>query len=206
MTESQKGEALLEARSICKAYGALQANREISLTLRFGEIHALIGPNGAGKTTFLSQLAGEITPDRGRILFRGRDVTRLAVHARARLGLARSFQITSLFRSFSAADNVAMGVQAREPHSFRFWQPARQDPILREPALAVLDRVGLAAKSDQRATELSHGDQRRLEMAMALASDPLLLLLDEPLAGMGPEESREMTELLGRLRDAHGVL
>ena len=206
MPSDREQEPLLEAQSISKAFGALQANQDVTLTVRPGEIHALIGPNGAGKTTLLSQLAGELPPDRGRILFCGEDITRLAVHARARLGLARSFQITSLFRSFTAADNVAMGIQARETHSFRFWRAARRDRTLREPARTVLEQVGLAAKADQRATQLSHGDQRRLELAMALATDPALLLLDEPLAGMGPEEGLRMTELLNKLRRSHGIL
>jgi branched-chain amino acid transport system ATP-binding protein len=206
MSEAMETEVLLRAEAICKAFGALQANQGISLDLEAGEIHALIGPNGAGKTTLIAQLTGEIDPDSGRIHLRDRDITRASIDRRARLGLARSFQITSVFRNFTALDNAAMGIQAREPHSFRFWRAARRDPALREPALAVLERVGLASLADRRAGELSHGDQRRLELAMALATDPLLLLLDEPLAGMGPEESLRMTELLDELRGQYGIL
>jgi branched-chain amino acid transport system ATP-binding protein len=174
--------------------------------VREGELHAVIGPNGAGKTTLIAQLAGELAPDRGRIRFAGDDVTALAMPERARRGLARSFQITSICPAFSALDNVALAVQAQSGHSFRFWRPARRDESLRAPARALLDRLGLAARADALAATLSHGEQRQLELALALATRPLLLLLDEPMAGLGPEESARMVALLRDLKRRHAIL
>ena len=171
-----------------------------------GELHAVIGPNGAGKTTLLAQLAGELVPDSGRILFDGREITREPAHRRAHRGIARSFQITSLLTDFSAEDNVALAVQARQGHSFRFWRPARRDPALREPARRILEEVGLAARAGLAAGALAHGEQRSLELAMALAGAPRLLLLDEPMAGMGPRESDLMTELLAGLKGRIAML
>jgi branched-chain amino acid transport system ATP-binding protein len=170
------------------------------------ELHAIIGPNGAGKTTLIGQLAGEIEPDAGHILFAGQDITRLAVPRRSALGLARSFQITSLFAEFTALDNVALAVQAHAGHSFRFWQPARRAAELREPARAALARVGLDARADTLVSRLSHGEHRQLELAMALATKPRLLLLDEPMAGLGPEESARMVELMRELKQEVTIL
>src|SRR5207244_2728408 len=164
------------------------------------ETLAIIGPNGAGKTTLIAQLSGDLAPDAGTIVFTGRDVTALDAPARSRLGLARSFQITSVFRDFTALDNVALAVQAHAGHSFRFWYAAQRDPRLREPAQAVLREVGLAARADVMAAALSHGEKRSLEIAMTLAMRPRLLLLDEPTAGMGPEESAAMVRLLAGLK------
>jgi branched-chain amino acid transport system ATP-binding protein len=199
-------EPLLAATGLIKRFGGLIATDNVSIDVAPGEIHALIGPNGAGKTTLVSQLTGNLRPDTGTIHFAGHDITHLPMHARVRLGLARSFQITSVLRDFSALDNVALAEQARQGHSFRFWRPARSDPALRTPGLLALNEVGLADRADTPAASLSHGEQRQLEVAMALASDPRLLLLDEPMAGMGPEESARMVALLRRLRGKRTML
>ena len=198
--------AMLQAERLSKRFGGLTATDDLSLDVRPGELHAVIGPNGAGKTTLIGQLAGEIAPDAGRILFAGEDVSRLAVADRARRGLVRSFQVTSIFSGFTAADNVALAVQANAGHSFRFWRGARGDPALRDPALAALQRVGLSERADVPAASLSHGEQRQLEVAMALATDPTVLLLDEPMAGMGPEESARMVSLLSALKGTLTIL
>ena len=170
------------------------------------EVHAVIGPNGAGKTTLVAQVSGLLAPDGGRIVFDGADITRQSAARRSALGLARTFQITSVFRRFTAAENVLLAVQARLGHSFGFWTPARSDPRLREPALAVLDELGLGARRDVLAGNLSHGEQRLLEIAIALASQPKLLLLDEPTAGMGPEDAERVKQLLDRLRARYAML
>ena len=193
-------EPLLCIEHLAKHFGGVIASDDITLDVLPGELHAIIGPNGAGKTTLIGQLAGEIAPDAGHIRFDGRDITALPVPRRSALGLARSFQITSLFPEFTALDNVALAVQAHAGHSFRFWHPARRAPELREPARAALGRVGLAARADVVASEMSHGEHRLLELAMALAAKPRLLLLDEPMAGLGPEESARMVELLRELK------
>ena len=197
---------MLEVRQLVKTFGALRATDGIDLAVREGETHAIIGPNGAGKTTFISQLAGTLRPDAGRILFAGEDVTALPAPKRARKGLARSFQITSIYPEFSALDNVALAVQAHAGHSFRFWQPARRESALRDPARRILDEVGLGERASVLAANLSHGEQRQLEVAMALATRPRLLLLDEPMAGMGPEESQRMIGFLGRLKARHTMI
>jgi branched-chain amino acid transport system ATP-binding protein len=194
------GEPLLITQGLAKRYGGVQASDNISLALNGGELHALIGPNGAGKTTLMGQLAGEIKPDTGSIHFRGHDITFVPVHRRSQLGLARSFQITSIFPEFTALENVALAVQAHAGHSFRFWRDARGDPRLREPAGAVLARVGLGVRGDVPAAMLSHGEQRQLEIAMALATKPCLVLLDEPMAGLGSQEAVRMVALLRALK------
>ena len=193
-------DAILAVAGLRKAFGALVATDGVSLEVREGETHAIIGPNGAGKTTLIGQLAGNLRPDEGRILFAGEDVTRLSAPQRARKGFARSFQITSIYRDFTALDNVALAVQAHAGHSFRFWRPAREEAALRDPAREVLREVGLAGRAAALAAELAHGEQRQLEVAMALATRPRLLLLDEPVAGMGLEESQRMVQLLARLK------
>ncbi|NNG05073.1 MAG: ABC transporter ATP-binding protein, partial [Inquilinus sp.] len=190
---------LLRVDRLSKRFGGLTATDTLTLEVARGELHALIGPNGAGKTTLIAQLSGELRPDGGRILFDGDDITRMPTHRRVHRGLARSFQITSVFGGLTAADNVALAAQARAGHSFRFWRDARRDAALRRPAQAVLERVGLAGRADAPATSLSHGEKRQLEMAMALATRPTMLLLDEPMAGMGPEESARMVALLKSL-------
>ena len=197
---------MLEVRQLVKSFGALRATDGIDLAVREGETHAIIGPNGAGKTTFISQLAGNLRPDACRILFGGEDVTALSAPKRARKGLARSFQITSIYPEFTALDNVALAVQAHAGHSFRFWRPARAESALREPACKILDEVGLGERASVLAANLSHGEQRQLEVAMALATRPRLLLLDEPMAGMGPEESQRMIGFLAGLKARHTMI
>ena len=193
-------ENLLEIENLSKRFGGVVASDSVSLTLARGELHAVIGPNGAGKTTLIGQLSGEIAPDAGRIRLDGLDITTLPAQRRSRLGLARSFQITSLFPDFTALGNVALAVQAHSGHSFRFWRDARREAALREPARAALGRVGLAARADIPVAGLSHGEHRQLELAMALATRPRVLLLDEPMAGMGPEESARMVQTLLELK------
>ena len=199
-------EPLLQVAGLSKAFGAVVACDGVTLDLPEHEVHAVIGPNGAGKTTLIGQLAGEVHPDAGRIAFAGRDVTHLPGHARARLGMARSFQVTSLFPRLSALDNVALAVQAHDGHSFRVWAPARAEPALRDPARAVLAQLGLERRADVPAGALAHGEQRQLEIAMALATAPRLLLLDEPMAGMGREDSARMVELLAGLKGRVAML
>ena len=193
-------EALLEVRGLLKAFGALRATDRVDLDVREGETHAIIGPNGAGKTTLIGQLAGNLRPDAGRIRFGGEDITALAAHKHSHKGLARSFQITSIYPEFSALDNVALAVQAHAGHSFRFWRAAREERELREPARAFLEEVGLGARAGAIAANMSHGEHRQLEIAMALASRPRLLLLDEPVAGMGAEETQRIIRFLGTLK------
>jgi branched-chain amino acid transport system ATP-binding protein len=193
-------EAILQCRDLSKRFGGVLAIDGLGLTIAAGEVHAIIGPNGAGKSTLLGQLAGEITPTRGSIWFAGQDITPLGMPARALKGIARSFQITSLCPGFTAIDNVALAVQARAGHSFRFWRDARRDPQLREQALEVLHRTGLAGSAEMKAADLGHGEQRQLELAVALAARPKLLLLDEPLAGMGRLDAARMIELLRQVR------
>jgi branched-chain amino acid transport system ATP-binding protein len=199
-------EPLLQVRGLRKRFGGLVATDGVDLDVGAGETVAVIGPNGAGKTTLIAQLSGDLAPDAGRIRFAGADVTALPAPARSRLGLARSFQITSIFREFSALDNVALAVQAHAGHSFRFWRPARAEAALREPARTVLEQVGLGARGDVPAGTLAHGEQRQLEIAMALATRPTLLLLDEPVAGMGLDESARMVQLLRTLRGRHTIV
>ncbi len=193
-------EPLLQIEGLTKRFGGVVPADAIALAIAPGEVHAVIGPNGAGKTTLIELISGEIAPQAGRIRFDGEDITQLPIYRRSRLGLARSFQITSLLAGFSALDNVALAVQAHCGHSFRFWRDARREHGLRKPALEALDRVGLAERADARVERLSHGEHRQLEIAMALATQPRLLLLDEPMAGMGPDESAQMVRMLQKLK------
>jgi branched-chain amino acid transport system ATP-binding protein len=193
-------DALLETRGLAKSFGGLVATDHIDLEVAEGETLAIIGPNGAGKTTLIAQLAGDLRPDGGRIHFAAEDITPLPSPARSRRGLARSFQITSIFRDFTTLDNVALAVQAHAGHSFRFWRPARAEPALREAAREALETVGLGHRANVLAATLAHGEQRQLEIAMALATRPRLLLLDEPVAGMGLEESQRMIRFLATLK------
>jgi branched-chain amino acid transport system ATP-binding protein len=197
---------LLEIDGLTKRFGGVVASDGIALSVAPGELHAIIGPNGAGKTTLIGQLTGEVVPDAGRIRFGGEDITRAPAHRRSLLGLARSFQITSLFLDFTALDNVALAVQAHAGHSFRFWRNARSEAALREPARKALARVGLAERADAIVANMSHGEHRQLEIAMALATSPRMLLLDEPMAGMGPEESQRLVALLRELKGELTIL
>ncbi|MGI6851829.1 ABC transporter ATP-binding protein [Mesorhizobium sp. 1B3] len=199
-------EPVLSLRDIRKSFGALRATDGVTLDLRPGEIHALIGPNGAGKTTLIHQIAGTLRPDSGTISFLGRDIGALGVANRARLGLARSFQISSLALEFSALRNVMLAVQSRQGSSFRFFRPVKRDRSLTEPAMAMLERVGLAERARIPAAELSHGEKRQLEIAVALALGPKAFLLDEPMAGMGPEGSKRLTGFLDQLRREAPIL
>lgn len=196
----------LEIRDLRKSFGAVHATQGVNLEVRPGELHALIGPNGAGKTTLLSQISGEILPDAGSIWLDGGDITRMPAHKRPGAGLARSFQISQLYPDFTAEDNVAMAVQAHSPGGFNLWKNARRLARLREPARQALDRVGLAGRADVRVSALAHGEKRQLELAMALSLDASVLLLDEPMAGMGAEESQRMTALLQTLKGRYAIL
>jgi branched-chain amino acid transport system ATP-binding protein len=198
-------DSLLSVTGLTKTFGALRACDGIDFEVREGETHAVIGPNGAGKTTFISQLAGNLVPDSGSVRFAGNDITRLPAPKRARMGLARSFQITSVYADFTALENVALAVQARSGRT-GFWKPARADASLIEPAKRALEDVGLGERGHVFAANLSHGEQRQLEVAMALATEPRLLLLDEPMAGMGTDESQRMIALLSRLKQTKTII
>jgi branched-chain amino acid transport system ATP-binding protein len=193
-------EPLLRVKNLGRRFGGIVATDNLSLDVAKGELHAIIGPNGAGKTTLISQLTGQLLPHSGTIHFAGEDITRLPAWRRSALGLARSFQITSLLPDFTAADNVALAAQAHDGHSFHFWGNARKESHLRQAALAALDRVGLGNRAETVVSKLSHGEQRELELAVALATKPQLLLLDEPMAGLGATESARMVKLLRELR------
>jgi len=199
-------EPVLSIRDLRKTFGALKATDGVSLDLRPGEIHALIGPNGAGKSTLIHQIAGSLRPDSGSIRFLGQEVGSLDVAARARMGLGRSFQISSLALEFSALRNVMLAVQSRQGSSFRFLKGVMRDRSLTEPAMTALERAGLAARAHVPAAELSHGERRQLEIAIALALGPRTFLLDEPMAGMGPEGSRALTAFLDGLRQEAPIL
>jgi branched-chain amino acid transport system ATP-binding protein len=199
-------EPLLKLEGLHKAFGALKATDGVDLTVLPGEIHALIGPNGAGKSTLIAEIAGGLAPDAGRVTLLGQDVTGWPVARRARLGLGRSFQVSSLAMEFSVLRNVMLAVQARETGARGFWAPVRRDERLRSEALGVLDRVGLVARADDPVSALSHGERRLLEVAMALALRPRLLLLDEPMAGLGPEGTKELTAFLATLKREAGML
>ncbi|HEY6821770.1 MAG TPA: ABC transporter ATP-binding protein [Burkholderiales bacterium] len=191
---------MLELRSVYKHFGGVVATDRLSLAVPTGEAHALIGPNGAGKTTLLAQISGSAACDAGQIVFEGKDVTHLRQHARVRAGIARSYQITSIFRRFSVSENLALAVQARTGSSFRFWRPVTSEKALFDEADALAEEIGLGGRQHALASELSHGEQRALEVGLALATRPKLLLLDEPMAGMGPEESQNMIALISRVR------
>jgi branched-chain amino acid transport system ATP-binding protein len=199
-------DVLLAVEGLTKRFGGILASDNIALDVKQGELHAIIGPNGAGKTTLIGQLTGMLTPDTGTVRFAGDDITALPAYSRSLLGLARSFQITSLFLDLSVLDNVALAVQAHAGHSFQFWRDARKEKDLREPALAALALVGLADRADRPASALSHGEHRQIELAMALAGKPRMLLLDEPMAGLGTDESARMVNLLRELKREYTIL
>jgi branched-chain amino acid transport system ATP-binding protein len=187
---------ILSLMQIAKAFGAVRVTDGVTLDISAGETHAIIGPNGAGKTTLMHQISGVLLPDAGRITFDGRDITAMAMPERARLGLARCFQITHVLAGFSVLENVALAVQARSGSSFAFWQPAVSEDALNRPAREALTIVGLEAQAMRPAGALSHGDKRRLELAIALAQSPRLLLLDEPMAGAGAQDSVGLIDTL----------
>ena len=197
---------LLSVDALVKNFGALRATDHVDFDLLPGEIHALIGPNGAGKTSFVAQVSGHIRSDAGRIVFDGDDLTQASVHQRVARGLARSFQITRLFKSFTVRDNIALSVQARSGTSLSFWRPVAAETALAREADALLERLALAERADALASELSHGEQRVLEIGLALATRPRVLLLDEPMAGVGPDESARLVTLIDSLRAECAIL
>lgn len=198
--------ALLVTEGLTKAFGALRVTDDVSIDLKPGEIHAVIGPNGAGKTTLINQLSGRLPVDGGRVFFEGSDITQLSMAARAKLGIARTFQITSVLEGFSVLENAALAVQARRGSSFRFFKRADREQSLDDEALQALETVNLADRATVQAGTLSHGEKRQLELAIALATKPRLLLLDEPLAGTGHDESAALTGLIGALKSSYGIM
>jgi len=197
---------MLELRGVTKRFGGLVATDDVTLEIARGEVHALIGPNGAGKTTLVAQISGVLPTDAGRIVFNGNEITRLSAHARVAAGLARSYQITSIFRRFSVLDNLALAVQARSGSSFSFWRPVSAERELFDEARSIANEIGLGEKADTLAATLAHGEQRALEVGLTLATHPQLVLLDEPMAGMGPQESQAMIALIHRIRSRVTVL
>ncbi|MGQ0654517.1 MAG: ABC transporter ATP-binding protein [Betaproteobacteria bacterium] len=197
---------MLRLEGISKRFGGVVATDGVTLTVETGEVHALIGPNGAGKTTLIGHISGALESDAGQIHFRGEDITSLTTHARVRAGLARSYQITSIFRAFSVLDNLALAVQARSGSSFSFWRPVAAETALFDEARLIIRDISLEGRDDTPAAALSHGEQRALEVGLALATRPKLVLLDEPMAGMGPEESKRMIDLIERISERVTVL
>ena len=201
-----RGGTILEIERLTKRFGAVVANLDVSLDLRPGEVHAIIGPNGAGKSTLVKQIAGEMRHDSGTVRFRGRDIGGLDAATRSRLGLARSFQVSSLIPEFTVLQNTMLAVLGRTGAGFRFFRPAMTDGSLVRPARTCVEQVGLERRSAVLASELSHGERKKLEIAVALALEPGAFILDEPMAGMGPEGTREMTAFLDRLRETAPIL
>lgn len=197
---------ILTVDGLTKRFGGLVVTSDLSLTIREGEIHAIIGPNGAGKTTFISQLQGTLRPDHGRIVFEGTDITHTPIHRRARMGLARSFQISSIFPRLTVLQNVVLAVQAHEGHSFHFWSPVETSATLTAKARAALEQVGIMRIADTPAGQIAYSEQRQLEFAMALAAEPRLLLLDEPMAGMSKDESMLLMAVIQRLKRSVSIL
>ena len=199
-------EPLLRIESLCKSFGAVRACHDLSLEVHAGEIHALIGPNGAGKTTLLNQIAGDLSSDSGRIFLTGQEITHLPLYRRAPLGMARSYQITSVFANLSVEENMLLAIQAHHGHSFRFWGRGLKDPQLLAELGPALETVGLSERAEAIAGNLSHGEKKQLEVGMALACKPQLLLLDEPMAGMGPGGSIELAKLIRKLKKEMTIL
>lgn len=199
-------EPLLKVEQLRKSFGGVVATDNLDFDVMPGEIHAVIGPNGAGKTTFVAQIAGMLASDSGSITFDGKDIAGKTAPERSHMGLARSFQITSVFKNFTALENVSLSIQAHAGHSFKFWKRASTDKDLTGPAQKILDDVGLGDKALSLAGNLAHGQQRQLEIAMALATSPKMLLLDEPTAGMGTEESETMRQFLDKLKGDYSML
>ncbi|MEC9044295.1 MAG: ABC transporter ATP-binding protein [Pseudomonadota bacterium] len=199
-------QTILSICDLSKTFGGVVATDDLSLDIEQGELHAIIGPNGAGKTTLIAQLSGEIFPDNGRIVFQEKNITMLPPYKRSHLGIARSFQITSLMLEMNVIDNVALATQANEGHSYKFWKSARDDLDLRQSAMHALKEVGLEGRKFEKVQNLSHGEHRQLEIAMALATQPHLLLLDEPMAGMGAEEGKKILKILKKLKKRKTIL
>lgn len=197
---------ILEALTLSKYFGGLAAVDQVSLEVGVGMLHAVIGPNGAGKSTLVNMLSGDLLPSSGSVFFRDRDISRLPPERRSHLGIGRSYQKTNIFPGFSALENCRLAAQSRQPHPFNWLRPALSYPGVVERARRALKQVGLDQRADEIALALSHGEQRQLEIAMCLATDPQLLLLDEPLAGMGTEESQKMVELIAGLAESHAIL
>jgi len=199
-------ETILKVTSLVKRFGGLMATHDLSLTVDQGETHAIIGPNGAGKTTLISQLQGFLTPDSGKILLKGEDITHVPAHKRAHAGIARTFQISSIIPEFTVLAHAALAVQSQRGHSFKFWKRAWDDQSLLEPAMHAVATAGLEARANVLASDLSHGERRQLELAIALAQKPSLLLLDEPMAGMGRQDGERMTQLLLKLKKDYSII
>lgn len=199
-------EKIIEIANLNKSYGALQATKNLSFTVSAGHVHAIIGPNGAGKTTLVNQLTGITLPDSGKILFKSRDITKMRDYSRARLGIARSFQITHIFENLSVRENMALALCARNGHNFRFWRNALKSGSVRNNLPEALARVDLTHRADMPAGYLSHGEKRQLEVGMTLIGEPDLLILDEPMAGMGPGGTVEMSRLIKKLKGKFTIL
>ena len=197
---------ILKVSNLSKTFGGVVATDNLNLEIKHGELHAIIGPNGAGKTTLIAQLSGETLPDSGEIILREENITALPPFKRSRLGIARSFQITSLMLEMDVIDNITLATLAQDNHSYKFWKPAREDIDLRKSALNALKEIGLEERAFEKVGNLSHGEHRQLEIAMALATQPLLLLLDEPMAGMGTEEGRTILKILQKLKKRKTIL
>ena len=197
---------ILKVSNLSKTFGGVVATDHLNLEIKHGELHAIIGPNGAGKTTLIAQLSGETLPDSGEIIFREENITALPPFKRSRLGIARSFQITSLMLEMDVIDNITLATLAQDNHSYKFWKPAREDIDLRKSALNALKEIGLEERAFEKVGNLSHGEHRQLEIAMALATQPHLLLLDEPMAGMGTEEGRTILQILQKLKKRKTIL
>ncbi|WP_018689001.1 ABC transporter ATP-binding protein [Ahrensia kielensis] len=199
-------DTVLNIQNISKSFGALKASDGVSLDLREGEIHALIGPNGAGKSTLISQIAGKLKPDTGKIDLLGYDVTKLSIAERAKLGLGRTFQISELAMDYTVLENVMLGALGKRGGAFRFFMPVMKDAELRECAQSAIERVGLSHQMHKVTSELSHGQRRQLEVAVALTLEPKVFLMDEPMAGMGAEGSKMLTSFLDNLRQQAPIL
>lgn len=199
-------ESLLRTECLVKRYGGLLVTDQVSLDIKPGELHAIIGPNGAGKTTLINQLSGELSPNEGNVMFSGEDVTALPIHQRARMGLLRSYQITSIFEDFTVRENVVLSAMAAKEHAFRFWQPMLAQAAFVRSADEALQATGLTARAEVPAADLAYGERRQLELAMALAAQPKFLLLDEPMAGMSVQESSAVVSLLKQLKGRYAIL
>jgi len=201
-----QSDVILSVEHLSKSYGALKVTNDVNLSVKGNQIHALIGPNGAGKTSLISQLSGHTLSDSGSVWFDGHDITRMKPHARVHVGLVRSFQITRLFKSFTVLDNIGLALQAKAGHNFSFWQPVSKDTQLIANAHAVIEEIGLERVAHSLASDLSHGEQRILELGLAFACAPKLLLLDEPMAGTGQEESARIVSLIQKIRKTVSIL